>query len=92
MSVYPRVCPSRPSAAGRNPDIFTIFWPVYHICQSHRFPFQCHSEGGRRQPGGLVRALMGTPDGKPTVNAESQLMAAGPRLYKALIKQLAPHF
>jgi myo-inositol-1(or 4)-monophosphatase len=37
-------------------------------------------------------ALMGTPDGKPTVNAESQLMAAGPRLYKALIKQLAPHF
>ena len=35
---------------------------------------------------------MGTPDGKPTVNAESQLMAAGPRLYKALIKQLAPHF
>ncbi|MGP5308551.1 inositol monophosphatase family protein [Vreelandella alkaliphila] len=37
-------------------------------------------------------ALMGTPDGKPTVNAEGQLMAAGPRLYKALIKQLAPHF
>lgn len=37
-------------------------------------------------------ALMGTPDGQPTVKAEGQLMAAGPRLYKALIKQLTPHF
>jgi len=35
---------------------------------------------------------MGTPNGQPTVTAEGQLMAAGPRLYKALIKQLAPHF
>ena len=37
-------------------------------------------------------ALMGTPDGQPSVKVEGQLMAAGPRLYKALIKQLAPHF
>ena len=37
-------------------------------------------------------ALMGTPDGQPTVKVEGQLMAAGPRLYKALIKQLTPHF
>ncbi|WP_346799330.1 inositol monophosphatase family protein [Halomonas sp. Bachu 37] len=37
-------------------------------------------------------ALTGTPDGKPSVSMEGQLMAAGPRLYKALIKQLAPHF
>ncbi|XGA79373.1 inositol monophosphatase [Halomonas sp. CH40] len=37
-------------------------------------------------------ALIGTPDGKPTISAEGLLMAAGPRLYKALIKQLAPHF
>ena len=61
MSVYPRVGPSRSSSAGRDPDIFTIFWPVYYLCQGHRFLFQCHSEGGRRQPGGLVRALVGTP-------------------------------
>lgn len=37
-------------------------------------------------------ALMGTPDGKPSVAAEGQLMAAGPRLYKALVQQLTPHF
>ncbi|MBB3191403.1 inositol monophosphatase family protein [Halomonas cerina] len=37
-------------------------------------------------------ALMGTPDGQPSVTPESQLMAAGPRLYKALVKQLKPHF
>ncbi|MGR2739391.1 inositol monophosphatase family protein [Billgrantia sp. Q4P2] len=37
-------------------------------------------------------ALMGTPDGQPSVEAESQLMAAGPRLYKALVQQLKPHF
>lgn len=37
-------------------------------------------------------ALMGTPDGQPRVEADDQLMAAGPRLYKALVKQLKPHF
>jgi myo-inositol-1(or 4)-monophosphatase len=37
-------------------------------------------------------ALMGTPDGRPSVEAEGQLMAAGPRLYKALVQQLKPHF
>ncbi|MGL6252573.1 MAG: inositol monophosphatase family protein, partial [Billgrantia desiderata] len=37
-------------------------------------------------------ALMGTPDGQPSVEAEGQLMAAGPRLYKALVQQLKPHF
>lgn len=37
-------------------------------------------------------ALMGTPDGRPSVTVEGQLMAAGPRLYKALVKQLTPHF
>ncbi|GHE21874.1 inositol-1-monophosphatase [Halomonas urumqiensis] len=37
-------------------------------------------------------ALMGTPDGKPSVDTEGQLMAAGPRLYKALVQQLTPHF
>jgi myo-inositol-1(or 4)-monophosphatase len=36
-------------------------------------------------------ALMGTPAGQPTIKAEGQLMAAGPRLYKALMKQLVPH-
>ncbi|MGM0856130.1 MAG: inositol monophosphatase family protein [Pseudomonadota bacterium] len=36
-------------------------------------------------------ALMGSPDGQPNVKAEGQLLAAGPRLYKAIIKQLAPH-
>ncbi|MCB8888998.1 inositol monophosphatase family protein [Vreelandella malpeensis] len=35
-------------------------------------------------------ALMGTPSGQPVVKPEGQLMAAGPRLYKALLKQLAP--
>ena len=37
-------------------------------------------------------ALMGTPDGQPQVEVEGQLMAAGPRLYKALVQQLKPHF
>ena len=37
-------------------------------------------------------ALMGTPDGQPRVEVEGQLMAAGPRLYKALVQQLKPHF
>ncbi|TDO08631.1 MULTISPECIES: inositol monophosphatase family protein [Halomonas] len=37
-------------------------------------------------------ALMGTPDGQPGVVPEGQLMAAGPRLYKALVQQLKPHF
>lgn len=37
-------------------------------------------------------ALMGTPDGQPKVEVEGQLMAAGPRLYKALVQQLKPHF
>ncbi|HSH56406.1 MAG TPA: inositol monophosphatase family protein, partial [Halomonas sp.] len=37
-------------------------------------------------------ALMGTPDGQPRVEADGQLMAAGPRLYKALVQQLKPHF
>lgn len=37
-------------------------------------------------------ALMGSPDGKPSVEVEGQLMAAGPRLYKALVQQLKPHF
>ncbi|XKE46011.1 inositol monophosphatase [Halomonas organivorans] len=37
-------------------------------------------------------ALQGTPDGQPSVSVEGQLMAAGPRLFKALIKQLKPHF
>ncbi|PMR74406.1 inositol monophosphatase family protein [Billgrantia endophytica] len=37
-------------------------------------------------------ALMGSPDGKPVVETEGQLMAAGPRLYKALVQQLKPHF
>ncbi|WNK20878.1 inositol monophosphatase [Halomonas piscis] len=37
-------------------------------------------------------ALIGTPDGQPAVKPESVLMAAGPRLYKALVKQLTPHF
>ncbi|MFI0474587.1 inositol monophosphatase family protein [Halomonas sp. HMF6819] len=36
-------------------------------------------------------ALIGTLQGQPSVKPEGQLMAAGPRLYKALIKQLAPH-
>ncbi|UYG07304.1 inositol monophosphatase family protein [Halomonas sp. M4R1S46] len=37
-------------------------------------------------------ALMGTPDGQPSIEAEGQLMAAGPRLFKALVQQLKPHF
>ncbi|SDK22935.1 inositol monophosphatase family protein [Billgrantia gudaonensis] len=37
-------------------------------------------------------ALMGTPDGQPGVTVEGPLMAAGPRLYKALVQQLKPHF
>ncbi|TFH86985.1 inositol monophosphatase [Billgrantia azerbaijanica] len=37
-------------------------------------------------------ALLGTPDGQPAVTVEGQLMAAGPRLYKALVQQLKPHF
>ena len=37
-------------------------------------------------------ALMGTPDGKPAMETEGLLMAAGPRLYKALVQQLKPHF
>ncbi|WP_447894124.1 MULTISPECIES: inositol monophosphatase family protein [unclassified Vreelandella] len=36
-------------------------------------------------------ALTGTLQGQPSIKPEGQLMAAGPRLYKALIKQLAPH-
>ncbi|MHB0776261.1 inositol monophosphatase family protein [Halomonas sp. WWR20] len=37
-------------------------------------------------------ALTGGPDGSPSVAIEGQLMAAGPRLYKALVQQLKPHF
>ncbi|OBX37986.1 inositol-1-monophosphatase [Halomonas elongata] len=37
-------------------------------------------------------ALMGAPDGQPSVSASQPLMAAGPRMYKALVKQLKPHF
>ncbi|MDR5859841.1 inositol monophosphatase [Halomonas eurihalina] len=37
-------------------------------------------------------ALMGALDGQPSVSASQPLMAAGPRLYKALVKQLKPHF
>ncbi|MCW4153501.1 inositol monophosphatase [Halomonas sp. 18H] len=37
-------------------------------------------------------ALMGMPDGQPTVATSQPLMAAGPRLYKTLVKQLKPHF
>ncbi|AMC99341.1 MULTISPECIES: inositol monophosphatase family protein [Halomonas] len=37
-------------------------------------------------------ALMGTPDGQPSVEDDGRLMAAGPRLYKALVQQLKPHF
>lgn len=36
-------------------------------------------------------ALSGTPSGQPSLQVEGQLMAANPRLYKALLKQLAPH-
>ncbi|WP_043529578.1 inositol monophosphatase family protein [Litchfieldella xinjiangensis] len=37
-------------------------------------------------------ALIGTPDGLPNVELEGRMMAAGPRLYKALVQQLKPHF
>src|SRR5699024_1846001 len=37
-------------------------------------------------------ALTGSLDGRPSVATEGQLMAAAPRLYKALVQQLAPHF
>lgn len=37
-------------------------------------------------------ALTGSLDGRPSVASEGQLMAAAPRLYKALVQQLAPHF
>jgi myo-inositol-1(or 4)-monophosphatase len=37
-------------------------------------------------------ALMGAPDGQPATQPEGRLMAAGPRLYKALVQQLGPHF
>ncbi|MDN6296655.1 MAG: inositol monophosphatase [Halomonas sp.] len=37
-------------------------------------------------------ALTGTPDGRPDIKADGMLMAAGPRLYKALVRQLTPHF
>ncbi len=36
-------------------------------------------------------ALMGGPDGSPSVAVEGNLMAAGPRLYKALVQVLKPH-
>lgn len=36
-------------------------------------------------------ALVGGPDGNPGVAPEGNLMAAGPRLYKALVQQLKPH-
>lgn len=36
-------------------------------------------------------ALMGGPDGSPNVTIDGPLMAAGPRLYKALVQVLKPH-
>jgi myo-inositol-1(or 4)-monophosphatase len=49
-----------------------------------------------RQVGSLLLkeagALIGTPDGQPSVDTAGQLMAAGPRLFKALVQQLKPHF
>ncbi|SDL35595.1 myo-inositol-1(or 4)-monophosphatase [Modicisalibacter muralis] len=36
-------------------------------------------------------ALMGGPDGGPNVTTGGPLMAAGPRLYKALVQVLKPH-
>ncbi|HET8790666.1 MAG TPA: inositol monophosphatase, partial [Modicisalibacter sp.] len=36
-------------------------------------------------------ALMGGPDGSPSVTIDGPLMAAGPRLYKALVQVLKPH-
>jgi myo-inositol-1(or 4)-monophosphatase len=48
-----------------------------------------------RQVGSLLLkeagALIGTPDGQPSVDTAGQLMAAGPRLFKALVQQLKPH-
>ncbi|MBF8222747.1 MULTISPECIES: inositol monophosphatase family protein [Halomonadaceae] len=37
-------------------------------------------------------ALIGSLDGAPSVPTEGQLMAANPRLFKALMQQLKPHF
>lgn len=37
-------------------------------------------------------ALVGALDGRPSVAPEGSLMAASPRLYKVLLKQLQPHF
>ncbi|MFD2191046.1 inositol monophosphatase family protein [Pistricoccus aurantiacus] len=37
-------------------------------------------------------ALSGSLDGSPSVDIEGPLMAAGPRLYKALMQNLKPHF
>lgn len=37
-------------------------------------------------------ALIGAPNGQPSVKADGLLMAAGPRLYKALLKPLSAHF
>ncbi|GHC16389.1 inositol monophosphatase family protein [Aidingimonas halophila] len=36
-------------------------------------------------------ALMGSLDGRPSVEFDGTLMAAGPRLYKTLVQQLKPH-
>ncbi|MGQ7246117.1 inositol monophosphatase family protein [Halomonas sp. V046] len=36
-------------------------------------------------------ALMGSPAGQPSVDVEGALMAANPRMFKSLIKQLGPH-
>lgn len=36
-------------------------------------------------------ALMGGPDGSPSVSVDGALMAASPRLYKALVQVLKPH-
>lgn len=36
-------------------------------------------------------ALMGSLDGRPSIDTEGQLMAANPRLYKSLVQQLKPH-
>lgn len=37
-------------------------------------------------------ALLGTPNGLPSIEVEGALMAAGPRLYKSLVQQLKPHY
>ncbi len=36
-------------------------------------------------------ALIGGPDGTPSVGPEGDLMAAGPRLFKAMVQRLKPH-